>query len=176
MSSQEYFIREAKPAEFQEIGNLMIDVFSSLKGFPDKIEMPEYYKRLQNIGNITKDPNTSLLIAVTKDERIGGAVVYIGDMQYYHSGGIAPKEKNASGFRLLVVDPTIRGKGIGGILAHACIQKGKEENKKQIIIHTTKVMQTAWEMYEKMGFRRSDDLDFSLGDLEILGFRLVLQE
>ena len=29
-----------------------------------------------------------------------------------------------------------------------------------MIIHTTMAMQTAWKMYEQIGFKRSEDLDF----------------
>jgi hypothetical protein len=35
-------------------------------------------------------------------------------------------------------------------------------------------MQTAWKMYEKMGFVRSLDLDFMQGQLPVFGFRLKL--
>jgi hypothetical protein len=43
-----------------------------------------------------------------------------------------------------------------------------------MIIHTTMAMQTAWRMYESMGFKRSEDLDFMQGDLPVYGFRLTL--
>jgi hypothetical protein len=35
-------------------------------------------------------------------------------------------------------------------------------------------MQTAWKMYENLGFKRSDDLDFTQGELPVFGFRLKL--
>jgi hypothetical protein len=43
-----------------------------------------------------------------------------------------------------------------------------------MIIHTTKAMQTAWKMYEDIGFKRSIDLDFMQGELPVFGFRLTL--
>ena len=43
-----------------------------------------------------------------------------------------------------------------------------------MIIHSTMAMQTAWKMYEKLGFKRSGDLDFIQGELPVYGFRLVL--
>ena len=43
-----------------------------------------------------------------------------------------------------------------------------------MIIHTTIAMQTAWKMYENMGFKRSDDLDFMQEALPVFGFRLLL--
>jgi N-acetylglutamate synthase-like GNAT family acetyltransferase len=95
-------------------------------------------------------------------------------MQYYGSGGTATQEKNAAGFRLLAVDPKARGLGIGKLLTIACINKAKESGISQLIIHSTKAMQTAWKMYESIGFKRSEDLDFMQGELPVFGFRLAL--
>ena len=35
-------------------------------------------------------------------------------------------------------------------------------------------MKTAWKMYEKIGFKRSEELDFMQGNLQVFGFRLDL--
>jgi GNAT superfamily N-acetyltransferase len=174
MNSQEYIVREAVPNEFPEIGELMVMVYSQLKGFPTNEEQSDYYKMLANIGSLTKNPGTKLLIAVSSNGKIGGGVVYFGDIKYYGSGGTAIKEKNAAGFRLLAVDPDTRGKGLGKLLTEACIQLAKDEKQNQLIIHTTEAMQVAWKMYEKMGFNRSKDLDFMQEELPVFGFRLFL--
>lgn len=174
MSKQEYTVRNAQPSEFAEIGKLIVRVFSQLNGFPKQTEQPNYYKMLASAGELTQNPETELLVAVSNDGRLAGVVVYIGDMKYYGSGGTAPKEQNASGFRLLCVDPLARGRGIGKLLANACIEKAKVKKKQQVIIHSTLAMQTAWKMYENMGFKRSEDLDFMQGELPVFGFRLSL--
>jgi GNAT superfamily N-acetyltransferase len=113
-------------------------------------------------------------VAVSSDGKIAGCVVYFGDMQYYGSGGTATRERNAAGFRLLAVDPSARGRGIGKLLTIECIRKAKDKKLFQLIIHTTMAMQTAWKMYENLGFRRSEDLDFMQGELPVFGFRLPL--
>ncbi|MBG6132626.1 GNAT superfamily N-acetyltransferase [Aquimarina sp. EL_43] len=176
MSHEEYIIKEAAPDEFAKIGELMVDVYSQLEGFPSKKEQPNYYKMLADIGSLTKNPKTKLLVAISSNKKIGGGIVYFGDMKYYGSGGTATTEKHASGFRLLAVDPATRGKGLGKRLTNACIQIAKNEKQNQMIIHSTKAMQVAWKMYENMGFKRSEDLDFMQGELPVFGFRLVLQE
>jgi GNAT superfamily N-acetyltransferase len=174
MSKQEYLIRNAKPKEFEEIGKLMVSVYSQLEGFPKESEQPDYYKMLSNIGVLTNNPGTELLVAVSPDNKIAGGVIYFSDMQYYGSGGTATKEQNAAGFRLLAVDPFVRGQGIGKLLTNECIRKAKDERLSQLIIHSTKAMQIAWSMYGSMGFKRSEDLDFMQGDLPVFGFRLLL--
>lgn len=174
MTNQEHTIRNAKANEFEEIGKLMVLVYSQLEGFPKESEQPNYYKMLANIGDLTTNPDTELLVAVTSDDKIVGGVVYFGDMQYYGSGGIATKEKNTSGFRLLAVNPMNREQGIGKLLIKDCIEKAKEKKQQQLIIHSTMAMQTAWKMYERLGFKRSKDLDFMQGELPVFGFRLLL--
>jgi len=174
MSKQEYTIRNAIPAEFEEIGKLMVRVYSQLEGFPKESEQPDYYKMLANIGGLTTKPGTELLVAVSPRDEIAGAVVYFTDMKYYGSGGTATKEQNACGFRLLAVDPLTRGQGIGKLLTDECIRKAKDKKVDQMVIHTTMAMQTAWKMYENLGFKRSEDLDFMQGELPVYGFRLLL--
>ncbi|AXT60325.1 GNAT family N-acetyltransferase [Aquimarina sp. AD10] len=170
----QHIIREAKPNEYQKIGELMVTTYSQLKDFPNQQEIPEYYKMLTNIGELTKKPKARLLVCVSSTNDIMGGVVYFGDMQYYGSGGSATKEKQAAGFRLLAVSHDFRKRGIGRLLTKACIEIGKTEKQKQIIIHSTKAMQIAWDMYEKMGFTRSEDLDFTVDNLIVFGFRLYL--
>lgn len=172
MKEHSFKVRNARPEEYQAIGELMVNVYSRLEGFPSREEQPDYYSMLANIGELTKKPFTELLVAVSAESTIGGAVVYFSDMSSYGSGGSATTEKNASGFRLLAVDPEIRGRGIGKLLTEACIEKARQDGNRQLIIHSTKFMKVAWKMYEKLDFKRSKDLDFMQGELPVFGFRL----
>ena len=170
-----YIVRTANPDEFSEIGKLLVQVYSALRGFPKESEQPEYYNMLANVGDLTNKPDTELLVAVTSDNNIAGAVVYFSDMKYYGSGGTATNEKNASGFRLLAVSPVARGKGIGKLLTMACIRRAIDKGHDQLIIHSTEAMDIARKMYEGIGFRRSADLDFNQGKLQVFGYRLPLK-
>jgi ribosomal protein S18 acetylase RimI-like enzyme len=174
MNRTSYIVRNAKPSEFEEIGQLMKDVYSQLEGFPKQTEQPEYYLMLANVGSLTLRPQTELLVAIEPEGKIAGAVVYFGDMKQYGSGGTATLEHQAAGFRLLAVNSRYRGQGIGKMLTYECIAKAKSQKRAQMIIHTTMAMQTAWKMYEKIGFKRSEDLDFMQGELAVFGFRLIL--
>lgn len=152
----------------------MVHVYAQLEGFPKPSDQPDYYQMLASVGTLTQKPGVELLVAASQDNKIAGAVVFFGDMQYYGSGGTATKEHHTAGFRLLAVDPLVRGKGIGKLLTRACIAKAKERKLDQLIIHTTLAMKTAWGMYEGLGFKRSEDLDFMQGQLPVFGFRLQL--
>ena len=172
--NSEYKVRNAKPSEFEEIGKLLVEVYAQLEGFPKPSEQPEYYEKLANISDFINKPGAELLVALSPEDKILGAVVFFSDIKYYGSGGSATREKNAAGFRLLGVSPQARGKGIGKLLTVSCMDKARENHAGQLIIHTTMAMQTAWKMYEHFGFKRSEDLDFMQGALPVYGFRLLL--
>ncbi len=174
MKSELHIIRNAKPEEYGTAGQLMVQVYSQLEGFPKEDEQPSYYSMLRNVGDFTAKPDTELFVAVSPTGNIDGSVVFFGNMQYYGSGGTAIQEKNAAGFRLLAVNPNTRGAGIGKLLTVHCIIRAKELKLQQVVIHTTKAMAVAWKMYEKLGFRRSEDLDFMQEKLPVFGFRLKL--
>lgn len=176
MDIEEYTIRNAEPSEFTTIGKLMSEVYSSLEGFPKENEQPDYYKMLTNVGKFVDAPETEIIIATDIQNKIVGAVIYFGDIQYYDTGVINISEKRTSGFRLLAVSNDVRSIGIGKLLINECIRKADDKKQYQMIIHTTLAMQTAWKMYENIGFKRSEELDFNLGKTKVYGFRLNLLE
>ena len=44
-------IREILPSEYQPLGQLMIEVYSKLDGFPSQQQLPGYYKMLAAVGS-----------------------------------------------------------------------------------------------------------------------------
>ena len=173
MASQ-LIIRDLTATETGPLGELLVRVYAGLDGFPTPAEQPAYYDMLLNIGRFAEKPETRVLVALTSDGALAGGVVYFGDMASYGSGGSATQVKNASGIHLLGVDPSLRNMGVGKALTKACIDLARDRGHSQVILHTTQPMKIAWGLYERLGFRRSDDLDFSQQGLQVFGFRLTL--
>lgn len=169
-------IREILRDEYELLGQLMVNVYSTLDGFPAPSEQPGYYEMLANIGSFNDEKDTKVLVAISAAGELVGGVVYFADMARYGSGGTATSEKNASGIRLLGVDPESRGAGVGKALTNACIQLARDSGHAQVVLHTTQAMQIAWELYVKLGFERSPDLDFTQEELPVFGFRLRLDK
>lgn len=69
-------IRNAKSGEFAVPGQIMVDVYSCLEGFPRQDEQPEYYQMLANIANLTNNPKTEIFVAITPDGKVAVGVVY----------------------------------------------------------------------------------------------------
>ena len=167
-------IRDLRPEEFGALGQLMVEVYSQLEGFPTPEEQPRYYALLARIGSFADKKDARVLVALSAEGELVGGVVYFGDMAEYGSGGTATAEKQASGIRLLGIHPRFRGLGAGRALTEACIQLAREAGHAQVILHTTQAMQVAWRLYERLGFQRSVDLDFLQQELPVFGFRLSL--
>lgn len=169
-------IREINQSEYTLLGDLMVGVYSKLDGFPSPEEQPEYYKNLSEIGNLNEQDHTTVLVVESSEKGIIGGVVYYNDMSMYGSGGTATQELSASGIRLLCVDPKCTGMGIGKALTNECIRLAKASGNQQVILHTTQAMEVAWSLYIKIGFKRSNDLDFSQKGFPVYGFRLMLKK
>lgn len=173
MNSQ-WVIRDGNPDELNRLGRLLVQIYSALPDFPSIDEQPDYYDMLANIDRFTEKPSARMLVALSPNGGLVGGVVYFGDMADYGSGGTATSEPNASGIRLLGVDPAFRNNGAGKALALACIELARERGHSQVILHTTKSMREAWGLYEKLGFTRAENLDFLQQGLAVYGFRLAL--
>lgn len=173
-SRPHYRIRTAKPDEYTRIGALVADAYASLSGMASPQAQPEYYDMLRNVGARAGNPNISVFAAVDSGDTLLGSVDFIHDLQHYGSGGSAGSVPDSAGIRLLAVVPAARGLGIGKALTHHCLAQARQLGRSQVILHTTKAMQTAWQMYAAMGFERFPQIDFQQGELEVFGFRLPL--
>ena len=170
----QWTIRDLDPDEGPRLGELLVDVYSRLPGFPGPGDQPAYYDMLRGIGAFAGRPAVRVLVAAA-DRRLAGGVVYFGDMAQYGAAGIAPTIRDASGIRLLGVDPDLRGHGIGQRLTRHCIDLARAAGHAEVILHTTRAMQAAWALYERLGFRRAEELDFMQQSLPVFGFRLGLR-
>lgn len=169
-----YEIREATRDEYSQLGELMVQAYSQLEGFPGPEENPEYYNILRNVGEFAQKPKVKLIVAVSEEGQVDGGLVYFGDMRYYGVGGEATLSQKEGAFRLLAVNSNIQGKGLGKRLVQACIDQARSEGFEYLMIHSTKYMKIARKMYERMGFERFPEIDFVKSYVTVLGFRCKL--
>lgn len=168
-------ITEIVENDFELVGEMLVKVYSKLPGMPSISQQPEYYNRLKDVGLRVSNSHIHIFVAKSENGEIMGSVDFIDDMKHYAaSGGTAGSIENACGVRLLCVDSSFQGRGVGKLLMEYCVAKGRELGKMKVILHTTKAMETAWGMYERMGFQRYPDIDFDQKGLLVFGFELCL--
>lgn len=154
---------------------MAVEVYASLAGMPGIEEQPEYYNRLRDVQSRASNSAIRIVAAVGENQELLGCVDFIEDMQHYASGGTASAIANAAGIRLLAVSAASRQMGVGKALTEHCVERARELGKSRVILHTTRAMDTAWRMYERMGFTRFPEIDFQQGRLEVFGFNLQLR-
>lgn len=66
--------------------------------------------------------------------------------------------------RMLAVSPIERGRGIGRTLIRVAMDLAVERGAKRIVLSTMESMHVAHRLYERMGFQRREDLDWTVID------------
>ena len=166
-------IRQARPEDYAPLGELLVAAYAALPGMPSPQQQPDYYAMLANVAGRAAKSALTVFVATEADQLLG-SIDFIDDMAQYGSGGTASRVKNAAGIRLLAVDSTVRGKGVGKTLTLFCIDRARNLGKTRLVLHTPRAKQTAWSMYEGLGFVRFPEIDFQQGKLDVFGFQLPL--
>ncbi len=77
--------------------------------------------------------------------------------------------------RLLAVVPGARGEGVGAALMDECARRARRAGATTLGLHTMDMMRTAVRMYERMGFVRASEADFTpAAGMLVKGYRLDL--
>src|SRR4029079_4745465 len=84
-----------------------------------------------------------------------GAVTYANDPA---SGWLEWTQPGEAQFRLLAVAAEARGRGVGELLARACMDHAATDGL-ALCIHTTKWMEAGQRLYTRLGFTRRPDRD-----------------
>lgn len=143
-------VRGARPDEYARVGALTIDAYRAL---PLDHLWGGYEERI--LDTATRAGTSEVLVAVTDDGAVVGAVTYVADESAEWGEWIEPGEAQ---FRLLAVDPAARGLGAGVALVAACLDRAGAAGQ-TIVIHTTPWMETAQRIYQRFGFIRRPDRD-----------------
>ena len=66
--------------------------------------------------------------------------------------------------RMLAVSPIERGRGIGAKLTQRAMERAVELGAQRVVLSTMETMHVAHRLYERMGFQRREDLDWTVID------------
>jgi ribosomal protein S18 acetylase RimI-like enzyme len=143
-------VQPAHPEDFQAIARLTVSVYVD-----GELATAAYTPQLADVAG--RASRSDLLVARDGAGRIVGSVALVlsGDF-----GEVTTSDEEAA-FRMLVVDPGARGQGIGELLVTTCLERARAAGKRRMVISTDPRMTAAHRLYERMGFRRLAERDWS---------------
>ena len=143
-------IDRASPADFPRIAELTVGVYTG-----EDLASPAYVPQLADVAG--RADRADLLVARTDDGTVVGSVALVltGDF------GEVTESDDEAAFRMLAVDPAARGRGVGEALVRTCLDRARAAGKARMVLSTDERMTTAHRLYERLGFTRLPERDWS---------------
>ncbi len=158
-------IRPVAPPEHEEAGRLIVEAYLALPGGVRS----EYAGELAAVERRAREAD--VLVAI-EGEQVVGCVTYVPDFRSPWAELLEPGE---AGIRMLAVLPSAQGRGIGRALVDACTDRAKTDGRAALLLHTTPWMHSAHRIYERAGFERVPERDWTpLPEVPLLAYRLEL--
>jgi ribosomal protein S18 acetylase RimI-like enzyme len=143
-------VESARPDDFPRIAELTVGVY--VQG---ALASDVYTPELADVAG--RAGRSELLVVRDAGGRVVGSVALVlsGDF-----GEVTSSDDEAA-FRMLVVDPEARGKGVGELLVRNCLDRARAAGKRRMVLSTDPRMTAARRLYERLGFSRLPDRDWS---------------
>lgn len=115
----------------------------------------------------------TLLVAVNPKQALVGTVTFCRPGTPYAE----ISRPGESEFRMLAVHPSARGSGVGEALVHSCLDRAGTAGDQHLVLSTLDRMGAAGRLYERLGFGREAERDWSpVPGIELRAYRrAVLQ-
>ena len=171
----EISVREAEKADIEAARSVLRVAYQE---YESSFPAANWAPYLQDILDLEGRAGESKLLVAELGSGIVGCVSYFppGSKASYPSDAFSERWPDDWGaFRLLAVDPSARGHGVGRRLTDLCIEYARRDGAKALGLHTTAPMGVARAMYERMGFDRAPEYDFRPGaEVLVEAYRLEL--
>jgi ribosomal protein S18 acetylase RimI-like enzyme len=143
-------ISPAEPEDFDQIADLTVRVYVD-----GRLANDGYTPELADVGG--RASRAELLVARDDDGRVVGSVALVlsGDF------GEVTRSGDEAAFRMLVVDPSVQGRGLGALLVTTCLERARMAGKRRMVLSTGTRMLAAQRLYERLGFTRLPERDWS---------------
>jgi ribosomal protein S18 acetylase RimI-like enzyme len=129
----------------------------------------EFYER--ELRDVAGRAESSEVLVATVAGHIVGCVTFVDGEEPLSQ----VDDPDAATIRMLGVAMEARGRGVGERLVRACIDRARAAGRRRIRLDTRTSMKSAQRLYERLGFQRDPDHDWSPADhILLLGYVLDL--
>jgi ribosomal protein S18 acetylase RimI-like enzyme len=160
MGGQAPDVRAAGDADIEPVRALLRAAYGQYEA---DLPRENWERYLADVVDIEGRSDASELLVADLDGSLLGCVSYYPpglEVSYPSDAFSEPWPREWSAIRLLAVDPSARGAGVGRLLTDACLARSREQGATGVGLHTTSFMKVARAMYERMGFTRAPAYDF----------------
>jgi ribosomal protein S18 acetylase RimI-like enzyme len=144
-------IRRAEYRDHEVVGEITVAAYEGLSAADEA----GYVDKLRDAA--TRDREAELWVAVDDDDAVLGTVTVCHDGSPWREIGRGDEGE----FRMLAVAPAAQGQGIGAELVRLCIDRFRESGAPGIALSTLPQMAAAHRLYERHGFVRAPERDWS---------------
>jgi ribosomal protein S18 acetylase RimI-like enzyme len=164
-------VRDARPEELDAIRELTVRSFEQ---YATIMSAGTWAGLRGAIDSALDSTEPAHRIVVERDGAIVGSVLLFAPSTDAY-GGISERVDWPE-VRMLAVDPSARGLGIGQLLMDECLRRARLDGATAIGLHTSDDMAAAMHLYTRMGFERVPQFDFHPegGDVRVEAYRLAL--
>jgi ribosomal protein S18 acetylase RimI-like enzyme len=161
-------VREAGPADFDAVARVTVEAYHA----DGQLDGETGYEMV--LADVASRAEAgTLLVATDETGRIlGGVTLVVAGSPFAQLAAGDEAE-----FRMLAVDPAAQGQGVGEALVRECLRRAADHGCAAVIICTRSFAAPAQRLYQRLGFSRVPDRDWSpMPGVDLLALRFELSQ
>lgn len=163
-------VRDAEEADKTSIRSVLLEAYSQYEAaLSDR--WPAYKESI--LASVEEDGPKARIVAEWEGRIVGSALLFDSSEAAY---GLPELGIKGPIVRLLGVARDARGRGVATAILRECARRSREWGSDTLYLHTSDVMASAVKLYERLGFERAPDKEFSNGHTWVKCYRLRLKE
>lgn len=146
-------------------GSVVQQAYFAIDGYPHE---PQYDAQL---GDVAGRAHEADVVVAVRDGEIVACLTFVPGAGNPHSDFDDP---DAASFRYFGVDPSVQGQGVGEAMVRWCVDEARRLGQARLRIHTLVSMHGAQQLYARLGFARTPELDEDWDGITGLAYALEL--
>ena len=156
-------VRRARPEDLDAVGEVTVAAYADFTGAED-----DYVDRLRDAAS--RDREAELWLAELDGTVVGTVTITLEGSPWREIG-----EPGEGEFRMLAVSPEARRRGVGEALTRLVFDRFRELGAHAIVLSSLAEMTAAHRVYERLGFVRLPDRDWSpVPGVHLIAYRVEL--